>query len=72
MQAVRPRATTREQISVPAALRAQYARMSTAEKMKEVQKKVFGVTDEECQHALRLNTGDVLKAVKYLKVLFIF
>lgn len=45
-----------------------YSRLSPSQKMKLLQNEVFGVTVEECDHALKLNGGDVPKAVKFLKI----
>lgn len=45
-----------------------YSKLSSSQRMQLLQREVFGVTVEECDHALRLNDGDVLKAVKYLKI----
>jgi len=42
--------------------------MGPGEKVVALQTNVFGVTDDECRTALRLNEGDVPKAINYLKV----
>nr|CAB3267143.1 activated CDC42 kinase 1 [Phallusia mammillata] len=45
-----------------------YSEMGRGEKVVAVQGEVFGVTDEECRSALRLNEWDVPKTINYLKV----
>nr|XP_026694587.1 activated CDC42 kinase 1 isoform X3 [Ciona intestinalis] len=45
-----------------------YKDMGPGQKVVAVQSEVFGVTDEECQSALRLNSWDVLKTINYLKI----
>nr|XP_039251475.1 activated CDC42 kinase 1-like isoform X1 [Styela clava] len=61
-------AHSREQYAASAAARLNYSQMRPEDKMKELQKEVFGVTDEQCEHALKLNVWDVSKAIKYLKI----
>lgn len=59
---------SREQYAASVAVRLNYSHMRPEDKMKELQKEVFGVTDEQCEHALKLNSWDVCKAIKYLKI----
>ena len=48
-----------------------YSEMGPGQKVVLLQSEVFGVTDEECQQALRKHQWDVAKSIKYLKVSFI-
>ena len=45
-----------------------YSEMGRGQKVVLLQSEVFGVTDDECQQALRTNNWDVTKSIKYLKV----
>ncbi|XP_076804091.1 activated CDC42 kinase 1-like isoform X2 [Clavelina lepadiformis] len=45
-----------------------YGEMGPGQKVVALQSEVFGVTDEECQSALKLNSWDVPRSINYLKV----
>uniref|UniRef100_H2YGN0 UBA domain-containing protein n=1 Tax=Ciona savignyi TaxID=51511 RepID=H2YGN0_CIOSA len=45
-----------------------YADIGPGQKVVVLQSEVFGVTDEECRSALKLNSWDVLKTINYLKL----
>lgn len=47
-----------------------YSEMGPGQKVVALQSEVFGVTDDQCQLALRSHNWDVAKSIKYLKVSF--